>query len=209
MTKIRNGLTCAEAGKLGGLAAQETILKKLNERKEEYEKSPKFCEQCKIIKIPYNQKNTNRFCSHSCAATFSNLKRSRKKELICKMCKKLTLGTGKIYCSSLCQVKYQNQQKIFESENGGRSASAQCYKRYLIWNFGAKCMKCGWNEIHSITNKVPIELNHIDGNSENNKLANLEIICPNCHSLTPNFKGLNAGNGRVRRRERYRQNKSF
>jgi 5-methylcytosine-specific restriction endonuclease McrA len=68
-------------------------------------------------------------------------------------------------------------------------------------------MRCGWDEIHPITNKVPIQLDHIDGNSENNSLQNLRLLCPNCHSLTPTFGILNKGNGREWRRLK-RKNKT-
>ena len=52
-------------------------------------------------------------------------------------------------------------------------------------------------------------IDHIDGNSENNNLSNLRVICPNCDSLTPTYKGLNKGNGRAYRRERYKEGKSY
>ena len=51
-----------------------------------------------------------------------------------------------------------------------------------------------------VTNNVPIQLDHIDGNSDNNSLDNLKLLCPNCHSLTPTFGALNKGNGRELRR---------
>ena len=51
-------------------------------------------------------------------------------------------------------------------------------------------------------------LEHIDGNSENNSLDNLKLLCPNCHSLTPTYKNLNKGNGRFKRMERYNKGKS-
>jgi 5-methylcytosine-specific restriction endonuclease McrA len=70
-------------------------------------------------------------------------------------------------------------------------------------------MKCKWAERNPITEKVPIELNHRDGHSENKNLDNLELICPNCHSLTPTYKKLNAGNGRHARRQRYKAGKSY
>lgn len=38
---------------------------------------------------------------------------------------------------------------------------------------------------------IPLELHHLDGNRENNQLENLQILCPNCHSLTPNFCSAN------------------
>lgn len=34
---------------------------------------------------------------------------------------------------------------------------------------------------------IPLELHHKDGNNKNNNLDNLQILCPNCHALTPNF----------------------
>ena len=34
-----------------------------------------------------------------------------------------------------------------------------------------------------------LELHHIDGNRYNHKKDNLEWLCPNCHSLTSNFRG--------------------
>ena len=46
------------------------------------------------------------------------------------------------------------------------------------------------------TNTLPLEIDHIDGNSENNSEENLRLICPNCHSLTANYRGANRGNGR-------------
>jgi hypothetical protein len=38
---------------------------------------------------------------------------------------------------------------------------------------------------------IPLELNHINGNENDNSLENLQIICPNCHSQTPTFAGRN------------------
>lgn len=46
---------------------------------------------------------------------------------------------------------------------------------------------------------IPLEIDHIDGNSDNDCKENLRIICPNCHALTPNFKSKNK-NGRGSKR---------
>lgn len=56
---------------------------------------------------------------------------------------------------------------------------------------------------------IPIELDHIDGNPENNELDNLRLICPNCHAQTPTYKGANKGNGRHERKERYQKGLSY
>lgn len=49
-----------------------------------------------------------------------------------------------------------------------------------------KCHLTKWNGL-----KITLELNHIDGNNANHKFENLELLCPNCHSQTPTFKGKN------------------
>lgn len=69
-----------------------------------------------------------------------------------------------------------------------------------------KCQLCGWSKKNIITNKVPLEVDHLDGNSENNVEDNLRMICPNCHSLSPTFRNLNKGNGRSWRVAKYIKN---
>jgi Zn finger protein HypA/HybF involved in hydrogenase expression len=68
----------------------------------------------------------------------------------------------------------------------------------MIKKHGEKCMECGWNEINIHTGKIPIELEHIDGNFINNNEENLKLLCPNCHSLTSTYKGANKKKGRPR-----------
>lgn len=36
---------------------------------------------------------------------------------------------------------------------------------------------------------LTLELDHIDENHENNDLSNLRILCPNCHTQTPTYRG--------------------
>lgn len=54
-----------------------------------------------------------------------------------------------------------------------------------------KCELCGASEWLGI--KLPLELHHKDGNHFNNNLDNLEILCPNCHSIQTGNAGANAG----------------
>lgn len=53
-----------------------------------------------------------------------------------------------------------------------------------------KCEICGWAE-RSKDGRIPLELDHVNGNSKDNRLKNLRILCPNCHSLQPTHRGRN------------------
>jgi hypothetical protein len=54
---------------------------------------------------------------------------------------------------------------------------------------------CYCNLAEWLGNPIPLELDHIDGDRNNNNLNNLRLLCPNCHALTPNYRGKNKGKG--------------
>lgn len=58
-----------------------------------------------------------------------------------------------------------------------------------------KCEECGWAKI-SDDGRIPVELDHINGDRYDNRIENLRILCPNCHSLKPTHRGKNI-NARV------------
>jgi len=64
-------------------------------------------------------------------------------------------------------------------------------RRRLI-NEGVFARRCSGCKLDSwMDQPIPLELDHIDGNHQNNALQNLRLLCPNCHALTPNFRGKN------------------
>ncbi len=52
------------------------------------------------------------------------------------------------------------------------------------------CELCGWCQ-KAPDGRIPLEIDHINGDSTDNRLINLRILCPNCHSLQPTHRGLN------------------
>ena len=104
---------------------------------------------------------------------------------------------------------YEFQQKFVEWLNGDATVfqTNLTRRKALVARDGNKCSVCG---IHSWNDKpITFEVEHKDGNSENNLHTNLCLICPNCHSQTSTYKGKNKGNGRFKRMERYRAGLSF
>ena len=57
--------------------------------------------------------------------------------------------------------------------------------------FNHECSVCKLTQW--LNKPVSLELDHIDGNHDNNHLDNLRLLCPNCHAQTSNYRGKNKG----------------
>ncbi len=127
----------------------------------------------------------------------------------CVNCSNPTKRKSYKYCSNKCQADFQYKRFIEKWRVGAIDGNkgqqfpqlSNHLKRFLMEKFGSKCCLCDWAKTHPITKRIPLEINHIDGNASNNEENNLQLLCPNCHSLTPNFRNLNKGNGRISRRK--------
>lgn len=133
------------------------------------------------------------------------------KKYYCLNCgKELNQGTKNNfkhkYCSNECQWEYQHKVFIEKWKSGEESGTRSNgnvpahIRQYLLEIHNNSCEKCGWNEIHPKLGYSPLEIHHIDGNAFNNRPENLQLLCPNCHALTENFRALN-NNGRIKRKQ--------
>ena len=130
------------------------------------------------------------FCSRSCA----NKGKNRHKTTVsnCAVCdKRLTSSTARC-CSHKCSWELKRSEYIANwlagKVSGGNERDISGFVRQYIYNLrGKACWSCGWNEVNPRTGQVPVQIDHIDGDSANNTLDNLRLLCPNCHSLTPFF----------------------
>lgn len=59
-------------------------------------------------------------------------------------------------------------------------------KKHLIAEKGHKCECCGRTEW--LDHPIALEVHHIDGDKTNNDISNLQLLCPNCHAVTDNWR---------------------
>lgn len=76
-------------------------------------------------------------------------------------------------------------------------AISKTIRRYLFEKNNNACELCGWSVVHPKTGTVPLQIHHIDGDCRNNKEENLQLLCPNCHTLTENWGRLNDKSNRL------------
>jgi hypothetical protein len=139
----------------------------------------------------------------------SGIKGSSKK-YNCLHCNKENLwGHSKInkFCDNVCQGQYRwINESIPRIESGQVGGGSPMLKKYLVEKRGDICSQCSqgnmWND-----KLLVIQVDHIDGDSDNNFPSNLRLLCPNCHTQTENFgsKGQGSRYKKVSKRNKYLQ----
>lgn len=158
----------------------------------------KQCKKIGVVIVPRRKVNETE--------TFN---RGQKRTIrVCENCGKELPSSAKKYCSAKCQGEKQYKDFIERWKDGeedgvvGKYETSRYIRRYLMEKHDCKCEICGWGEENPITHNVPLQIHHIDGNCLNNKEENLQLLCPNHHSLTETFGHLNKVSQRVFRKQK-------
>ena len=160
--------------------------KKRGQLRDEYNLNPNHCKHCGK-ELDFDHRN-NQFCSQSCAATYNNLKRPKKDR---------PSKENQLRAANVNFEKWLNGENyVIRGFNIPRLV-----RRYLLNIHNNKCQCCGWGGPHPITGNIPLSIHHIDGDCTNNRINNLQLLCPNCHSLTPNFGNLNKNSKRFHKKK--------
>ena len=95
----------------------------------------------------------------------------------------------------------KNKEDIFKENSKYTNASGLRKKLILLGFKEEKCECCGLTEWNGLP--ITLQVHHINGVHTDNRLENLQILCPNCHSQTDTYAGKNANkdNGTTLRKE--------
>ena len=175
------------------------------------------CRGCGVTVHP-----PKRYCSHSCSATVTQTGTARKHKKPnghCSVCQKELPTPAHVnggYCSNTCRADAKRTLKIsawlagtstgfgLDSKTG---ATPKWLKDYLIQSRGRQCEICSATEWQS--QQIPLVMDHISGDSTDNRPENLRLVCGNCDMQLPTYKSKNRGQGRANRRQRYSDGKSY
>ena len=147
----------------------------------------KICPKCKS-----EHDKSGLYCSRKCANSRSFSEETKEKK------RKKTKQAWKdgVYEESRMLLNYkqagEKSQKTWNKkllEEDFRNLKFGRLRKRIILEQDGKCNKCGLSEWQE--EKLSLELEHKDGNHNNNERENLECLCPNCHSLTKTWRGRN------------------
>jgi len=117
--------------------------------------------------------------------------------------------TGQSWCRGKNSYQDKRIRKKYTEEfifKENSEVSNKVVKNRLMSNpsFEHKCELCSiknwYDPFETKIKPVNLELDHINGNERDNRKENLRLICSNCHSFTPTYKGRNI-NGGIRKGE--------
>lgn len=151
------------------------------------------CQKCH--KTFSNQRALNAHqVSHKTGKKYNKTRIKKRKTFFCLNCsaeKNWSYSSTNKFCSTACSGEYKRDQ-VNKNIQNGLVLSFETMKRYLLETKGF-CEECGIKDSYN-GKPITLQCDHIDGNNNDHRLANLRLLCPNCHSQTETWCARNKKN---------------
>lgn len=96
-----------------------------------------------------------------------------------------------------CRIKaYKSKKQNVISDfltNGSTASNMVVKNRLKDLGIPQCCAVCSLSQWRG--KDLSLELDHINGNNRDNRIENLRLLCPNCHSQTETWRGKNINSG--------------
>lgn len=163
------------------------------------------CDECDKEFKSYRGLNGHKRIHGQSNGSYSNPRKTQTTHYNCLNCGQIgeyhpATSRGK-FCSSTCQHDYNWKTIYVPLIECGQSSNKRHLKKYIKEVRGDKCEDCGQLPIHN-NKPLTLQLDHVDGDSDNDILSNLRLLCPNCHTQTPTFCSKKNSKGHTKQTKR-------
>ena len=155
----------------------------------------KICPKCNLT----HEKN-GKYCCRSCAnsRTFTEESKEKKRRsgvnfysnFSAQERKNIQAEKNKKYDKELADKKGTLTRLSQSWARPYEEMAHDSLRKRLLYERNQTCEECGISNTYN-GKPLSLELDHKDGNNKNNKVENLRILCPNCHSQTPTHRAKN------------------